>query len=190
MRVYLETDRLILRQFTMDDVDHLVELDSDPEVMRYLTGKPTPRDEIERDLLPWWLAYYERGDRYGFWAAIEKQAGDFIGWFHFRPGPDAPNDAPELGYRLRRQAWGKGYATEGARALVRKGFTDSDIRRVTASTFQDNRGSRRVLEKSGLRFVRALRLTPEAKVYHGIPAVWDGDVVEYAIERDEWAAQN
>jgi RimJ/RimL family protein N-acetyltransferase len=187
MQVYLATDRLILRQFTMDDVDHLVELDRDPEVMRYLTGRPTPRETIERDLLPWWLADYERGDWYGFWAAIEQQTGDFIGWFHLRPGPDAPHDAPELGYRLRRQAWGKGYATEGARALVRKGFTEYDIRRVTVTTFQDNRGSRRVLEKAGLRMVRAFRLTPEMKAYHGMPANWDGDVVEYVIERDEWA---
>ena len=186
MQIFLETDRLILRQFTMDDIDHLVELDSDPEVMRYVTGKPTPRDVIERDYLPWWLAYYELGDQYGFWAAIEKQTSHFIGWFHFRPGPDVPNDEPELGYRLRRQAWGKGYATEGARALVQKGFANDAIRRITASTFQDNRSSRRVLEKSGLRFVRAFRLTPEAKAYHGIPADRDADLVEYAIERDEW----
>jgi RimJ/RimL family protein N-acetyltransferase len=74
MHVYLQTERLILRRFTLDDVDLATELDSDPEVMRYITGGlPTPRDEIRDDYLPSWLAYYERGDAYGFWAAIEKR---------------------------------------------------------------------------------------------------------------------
>src|SRR3954453_10343058 len=80
MEVYLETERLVLRRFTEADVDNLVELDSDPEVMRYVTGKTTPRDEIEHDILPAFLRYYERGDRYGFWATIEKASGNFLGW--------------------------------------------------------------------------------------------------------------
>ena len=86
MVIYLETDRLILRRFTDADVDTLVELNSDPEVTRYINGgQPIPRDEIEDDLLPFWLAYYERYQGYGFWAAIEKSTGHFLGWFHFRP---------------------------------------------------------------------------------------------------------
>ena len=56
----------------------------------------------------------------------------------------------ELGYRLRRSAWGKGYATEGSRALIGKGFTEFGVRRVVAETLAGNLGSRRVLEKSGL----------------------------------------
>ena len=82
-------------------------LDADPAVMRYINGgRPTPRDEIRDDYLPWWLAYYERGDRYGFWAAIERQTGAFLGWFHLRPLPDDPDDEPELGYRLRHRPGG------------------------------------------------------------------------------------
>src|SRR5947209_2713450 len=123
MDVFLETERLVLRRFTPEDVDAVVELDSDPEVMRYITGgAPTPREEIEQEYLPSWLGYYARFAGLGFWAAQEKATGEFIGWFHFRP-PDghAPDDV-ELGYRLRRAAWGKGYATEGARALIARGF--------------------------------------------------------------------
>ena len=83
METFLETEQLTLRRFTADDVDNLVELDSDPEVMRYINGgRPTPREEIERDVLPAYLAYYERDDGYGFWAAVEKTSGNFIGWFH------------------------------------------------------------------------------------------------------------
>ncbi len=91
MDVFLETERLILRQFTTDDIDHLVELDSDPEVMFHITGGlPTSREEIETDYLPAFLDYYRRYPGYGFWAAIERNTGDFVGWFHFRPEPDQP----------------------------------------------------------------------------------------------------
>ncbi|HSS36107.1 MAG TPA: GNAT family N-acetyltransferase, partial [Patescibacteria group bacterium] len=151
MHVYLETERLILRRFTPDDVDLVTGLDADPAVMRYINGgRPTPRDEIRDDYLPWWLAYYERGDRYGFWAAIERQTGAFLGWFHLRPLPDDPQDEPELGYRLMGSAWGHGYATEGSRALVRKAFTELGARRVYATTMVVNVGSWRVMEKAGL----------------------------------------
>jgi RimJ/RimL family protein N-acetyltransferase len=191
MEVYLETERLVLRRFTEDDVENLVELDSDPEVMRYLTGGiPPPREAIEREVLPRILSYYERGDRFGLWAAIEKATGDFLGWFHFRPLPDAGGDEPELGYRLRKAAWGKGYGTEGSRALIRKGFTEFGIRRVVASTYQDNRASRRVMEKIGMTLVRTFRPTPEQLASWGTsPEIWDGDDVEYALERADWERQ-
>ena len=89
---------------------------------RYVTGgRATPHEEIRDDILPAFLYYYERIAGYGFWAAIEKSTGEFLDWFHFRPVPGAPADEPELGYRLRASAWGKGYATEGSCALIRKG---------------------------------------------------------------------
>src|SRR5207248_689007 len=107
VQVFLETERLTLRRFTADDVDKLVELDSDPQVMYYITGgRATPREEIEREELPHFLECYKRYDGYGFWAALEKSSGEFIGWFHLRPRREGPSDEPELGYRLRRSAWG------------------------------------------------------------------------------------
>jgi RimJ/RimL family protein N-acetyltransferase len=76
----LETDRLVLRRFTTEDIDDIVALDADPEVMRYISGGlPTPRHEIETDFLPAWLSYYERYAGFGFWAAHEKATGEFIG---------------------------------------------------------------------------------------------------------------
>lgn len=182
MTIFLQTERLTLRRFVSQDADVLVELDSDPAVMRYISnGEPTRRDEIESDILPAFLDYYRRFAGYGFWAAMSKPADEFIGWFHFRPAPDDPLDQPELGYRLRRDAWGRGYATEGSRALIARGFTDYDVRRVVASTMAANVASRRVMEKSGLRFARAF----VADWPVSIPGDEYGDV-EYAITRPQW----
>ena len=122
---------------------------------------------------------------------IEKSTGAFLGWFHYRPYEDAPVDQPELGYRLRRSAWGKGYATEGSRALIRKGFTELGVQRVVAFTYGEHRASRRVMEKAGMRLVRTYRLTPEQLESLGVtdPSLFDGDDVEYAITKVEWEHQ-
>ncbi|MEC5180699.1 GNAT family N-acetyltransferase [Arthrobacter sp. CG_A4] len=184
MLTFLATERLLLRQFTADDVGLLVELDSDPRVMRYITGGTlTSREEIQGDVLPAFLDYYRRFPGYGFWAALEKTTGEFLGWFHFRPGPDDLHDQPELGYRLRREAWGKWYATEGSRALIAKGFTEFGVQRVVASTMAVNTASRRVMEKSGMRLARAF----VADWPVSIAGDEHGDV-EYAITLVEWEA--
>src|SRR5215210_659949 len=99
--IFLETERLILRRLTMDDVDLVVALDSDPDVTFHITGgAPSTREEVESEFLPAWLDYYRRFPGYGFWAVEERATGAFIGWFHLRPEPSDPDDEPELGYRL------------------------------------------------------------------------------------------
>jgi RimJ/RimL family protein N-acetyltransferase len=195
MQVFLETERLVLRRFTADDVDNLVDLDSDPEVMRFINGGiPTPRDVIQNEILPRFLRDYERFAGYGYWAAIEKTSGGFLGWFGFRP-PDggSPGDV-ELGYRLRKSVWGHGYATEAARALIRNGFIELGVQRVFATTYQDNLASRRVMEKAGLRLVRTYRLTLADLLAAGTydstsQDLWEGDDVEYALEKADWERQ-
>jgi RimJ/RimL family protein N-acetyltransferase len=97
----------------------------------------------------------------------------------------------DLGYRLRSSAWNRGYATEGARALIRKCLTDLGARRVLANTYQDNHASRRVMEKAGMRLIRTFRYTPEdilaGRTNHVTTGdLWDGDDVEYAILRTDW----
>jgi RimJ/RimL family protein N-acetyltransferase len=186
MRVFLETERLLLRQFTDADVDDLFALYDDPEVMRYLNGgKPADRAEIEKHDLPAFLGYYERFPGYGFWAAIEKSSGTFLGWFHFRPKPGYLPEQPELGYRLNRSSWGKGYATEGSLALLEKGFTELGVKRVWAGTMAVNLGSRRVMEKVGMRHIR----TYHEDFDDPIPGTEEGEV-EYAITLDEWRARS
>jgi len=182
--IILETRRLALRQFTEDDVDNLFDLNSDPEVMRYLTGgKPTPREVLRDEIIPFHLSVYQRLDRLGTWAAESTATGEFLGWFHFRPGPGSDLSNIDLGYRLRRSAWNKGYATEGSRALINMGFTDLGVERVFGHTMAVNTASRRVLEKCGLTLVRT---TP----CEG-PDVIEGSEhgeVEYALTKPEWEA--
>ncbi|MFD4533365.1 GNAT family N-acetyltransferase [Kitasatospora sp. NPDC058397] len=186
MTVFLTTERLVLRRFTAADVDHLVELDGDPEVMRHLTGgRPTARERVEGELLPLYLAHYRRYGDLGWWAAEERADGAFLGWFEFRPTREGDRSEVELGYRLRRAAWGLGYATEGVRALVRRGFTALGVRRVVAYTMTVNAGSRRVMEKTGLSFVRTFHEDyPEA-----IPGSEHGEV-EYALTAGQWRARD
>ena len=153
--------------------------------MRFVTsGIPTSREEIENEVLPAFLGYYQRYEGYGFWAVIEKVTGEFLGWFHFRPRQDAAAGVVELGYRLRKSAWGKGYASEGSRALIRKGFTEFGVQRVTAEAMAVNQASRRVMEKAGLKLVR---------IFHQPwPYPIDGDQfgeVEYALDKAEWQQQ-
>lgn len=132
-------------------------------------------------ILPSWLRYYKTSQVAGFWAAEERASGDFVGWFHLRPGEGRAADEPELGYRLRRLSWGSGLATEGSRALVHFAFTKAAARRVTAETMFAHVASRRVMEKVGMRHVRTFR----ADWPYPIPGDELGDV-EYAIERGDW----
>ncbi len=184
MHVYLTTERLLLRRFTPADVDLLTELDSDPAVMHYITGgRITPREEIVDDVLPAFLAYYERSDSVGFWAALERSNENFIGWFHLRPANVDDHDDLELGYRLRRDAWGRGFATEGARGLIDKAFTELAISRVRAETMAVHIASRKVMANAGLRYCR----TFHQDWPFPIPGDDLGDV-EYAVTRHEWQA--
>jgi RimJ/RimL family protein N-acetyltransferase len=191
MHILLETDRLILRRFTPADVDHVFALDNDPEVMRYINGgTPMPLEVIENDILPRFMQYDEQHPAYGFWAAVTKTTGDFMGWFSFRPQKDRPDEI-ELGYRFRQAAWGQGYATEGARALIHKGFTELGMQCVVATTYEENLASRRVMEKLGLTFRRAFRLTPDDLMrvdtaYTASAEIWDGDDVEYVLKRSDY----
>lgn len=174
MQRFLETDRLILRRFVDADMDHLFLLHNDPDVMRFLNGgTPTPREEIERE-------YHTRFAGGGHWVAIEKATGEFLGWFSLHPAEGRDPEDFELGYRLRKAAWGKGYATEGSRALIRKGFAELGMRRVWAQTMAVNTRSRRVMEKADLAYVRTFHEAFDDP----LPGTEHGEV-EYALTKAE-----
>jgi RimJ/RimL family protein N-acetyltransferase len=194
----LVTERLAVRRFasTGADVENLLLLDGDQRVMRYLDGRLKGRGEIERDVLPGILDEYEQQPGFGTWGAETREDGRFIGWFCLRPVAPTPQPMVAwtgartakhtvmLGYRLRYDAWGRGYAAECARALVDRTFSSgAAVERIVATTMAVNVASRRVLEKAGLHCRRTVHLDwPDP-----LPGNEHGDV-EYQITRAQWAA--
>jgi RimJ/RimL family protein N-acetyltransferase len=185
------TGRMALRRFRPGDAAGLLALDSDPEVMRFL-GPVKSLAEIEEGALPLFLSCHARHPGFGYWAA--QVGGELIGWFGLRPvtpgeawidhWPEPPPGATvvaSLGYRLRRSAWGQGYATEGARALVTRAFAELGVSRVVATTMAVNSGSRRVLEKAGLRYTRTVHRSWDDP----LPGTEQGEV-EYELRRSDW----
>jgi len=209
----IATRRMALRHMTGADLDWLARLHGDRRVMRYIDdGEPVPRAEVAAQTLPAMLRDYdELPPGLGYFAAVDRASGQPIGWLGLRPptsvglrpqsstglrpqsstglrpqsstGPCAAGGEAELGYRLLPEAWGLGYATEGARALIGHAFTELNLARVVATTMALNLASRRVLEKAGLSLVRTFL------------AVWPGYIegaehgdVEYAVGRAAWRA--
>jgi RimJ/RimL family protein N-acetyltransferase len=149
--ILLHTARLYLRWLRDEDAPLLFTLDTNPEVMRFISkGQPTPWEKFQNVYWPRMLKA-SRWPPSGFWAAHLNADDQFIGWFHLRPDKIVPAEM-ELGYRLKREAWGRGLATEGARALVAKSFGEWNYTKVCARTLVGNLASRRVMEKAGLRF--------------------------------------
>jgi RimJ/RimL family protein N-acetyltransferase len=186
MYILLETGRLRLRRFTLDDADRLVDLDSDPEVMRYITyGQPTPRESYVNIYLPRWFAIYEAQPGLGYFAAERRDTGEFIGWFHLRDDRLEP-EYVELGYRLQRAAWRHGYATEGARALLAHGFEGLGIAQISARTLRANVGSRGVMEKCGLRYVGDFVYPQDVIAGRGED---ERAAVKYVITRSDWLSR-
>ena len=184
MSDFVETERLVLRRFTADDAELLIELDSDPAVMRYLTGgEPTAAEVVRERDLPSVLAGYEKwGGNFGLFAAHEKNTGAFIGWFCLRPEPGGPTDEVELAYRLRQEVWGKGYATEGSRALVDKGFSELGVSTVWGATMSVNLSSQKVMEKVGMTLAETIPTPEDMLMVEGSEL----GGVQYEITKEQW----
>jgi len=167
-----ETARLLLSLVREADRENLIALERDPEVTRFLTGRPTPDDGADEGagvaakMMSGWLSSRVQAP---LWEGSRSAVREGVG---------------ELGYRLRRDAWGRGLASEGASALVAIGFADKGFVRIVATTMAVNRASRRVMEKTGLTHVRT--------VYpHWRDPLLGSELgeVEYEITRDEWEAK-
>ncbi|MFF5897096.1 GNAT family N-acetyltransferase [Streptomyces argenteolus] len=184
MTTYLESERLTLRPFAATEADLLIELDSDPAVMRYLTGgAPTPPEEVRDLAVPSILAGYERWDHdLGLFAAHEKDGGMFVGWFCLRPLRSGPREEAELGYRLHQAAWGRGYATEVSQALLAKGFTELGMRMVWAETMIVNLPSRNVMEKLGMTLAESIPTPDDMMKVEGS----EHGGVRYEITKEQW----
>jgi RimJ/RimL family protein N-acetyltransferase len=175
----LRTARLLLTPLADEHLGREIELDSDPEVMRYLTGRARTEAEVieshgQR------MALSAPVDGLGYWVA-STAGGDFAGLLMLPPATD-PRTA-ELGYRLRRRYWRQGLATEASRALLRHAFETAGQRRVIAQTMAVNAGSRGVMEAVGMRYVRTWFPAWDDP----LPGAEQGEV-EYEMTREMWAA--
>jgi ribosomal-protein-alanine N-acetyltransferase len=155
MQITLVTERLILRELLPTDAERLFELDSNPEVHKYLGNNPITAIEQAREVIAnIRLQYVENG--IGRWAVIEKSSGNFIGWSGLKFIKEYENNHInfyDVGYRLMPKYWGKGYATESAKAAIEYGFTKLNLNEIIGTANVDNIKSRRALEKCGLVYV-------------------------------------
>ena len=178
-RLILRTERLVLEPITDEHLPLLVELNSDPEVMAFILGRAATPEETRAE---WRQRLDHQSDAargLGYWAGHEGST--LVGWW----SASAFEGRPELsgvGYRLRREAWGRGLATEGARRMVEQAFADPLVERVVASTMAINTSSRRVLEKVGFRHTE----TWHQEWDDPIPGSEQGEV-GYEISRAGWA---
>jgi len=144
---WLTTLRLAMREFVAEDYADLRRLNSDARVMKYVTGKPETPEETQAAIRRT-LRNYRLYPDLGAWYVTRRDNGRFIGWVSLKYAGRSPD--VEIGYRLLPEAWGQGFATEGATAMYQYGFDDLDLDRIIGVTHPGNRASQKVLMKAGL----------------------------------------
>ena len=158
MKIFAETERLILREVLLTDVEGMFELDSNPMVHQYLGNNPINSKEQAIEAINFIRQQYEeRG--VGRWAAIEKESGDFIGWTGLKLNTgekeslNGKQNFYDLGYRFIPRYWGKGYASETAFSGLDYGFKNLNIETMCGAAEVKNIGSNKILQKIGLNFI-------------------------------------
>ena len=150
MNVIIETERLLLREFTEHDATFIYELNLDPDVTRY-THDPVKdlahaAEILEKVVIPQYVLY-----NHGRWAVQLKPSLQFLGWCGLKYRPEL--NEIDLGYRFKKEAWGKGYATEAAYASIKYGFEKLNLRLITGRAEIENEASWKVLEKCGMTYI-------------------------------------
>ncbi len=167
MKIFAETERLILREILPSDDKGMFALDSDKDVHKYLGNKPIISIEQARqtiDLVR--QQYIDNG--IGRWAIIDKNTNNFIGWTGLKLVKELTNNHKnyyDLGYRLIKKYWGKGFATETAKASLDYGFSTLNLTEIFGTADINNLASRNVLEKAGLKYIETFN-------HNGTPTDW------------------
>jgi RimJ/RimL family protein N-acetyltransferase len=169
--VVLQTQRLDLARPSPDQIDALHAMNGDPEVMRFITGNAETRDEtlamVQRMALRW------DGWGYGWFQLTLRETGETIGLAgvgHINHDPDQP---VEIGWRLQRRAWGKGYASEAAREVLRWAFDEKAFDELLSVANPDNTASTGIMKKLGMR-------------YRGVEQHWQRTCATYVLSRHEY----
>lgn len=170
MKFYLETERLILREFRESETEGIFELDSNAEVHKYLGNNPITTYKQAEDIITFFEEQYkERG--IGRFAAFEKESGEFIGWSGLKLNTGEKEelngftDFIDIGYRFIPRFWGKGYASESAFACLDFGFKEMNYDIIYGAADVENIGSNKILQKIGLQFVNKFD-------YKGVDVNW------------------
>lgn len=145
----LETERLIIRKFTLEDAPQIIELRSDPEVNRYLGGVRMQNAEAVEKRMQFYIDCYAKYG-FGMCAMIWKETGEMCGWSGLQPLEETGKI--EVGYGMAKKFWRKGIGFECARAWLEFGFTKKDLERIVAVAQPENTGSWRIMEKLGMQF--------------------------------------
>lgn len=167
MELILETERLFLRKIKHQDIDDLFEMDSDPDVHKYIENKPvTSKEQVIAAIEMINKQYTDNG--IARWAVVEKQTNECIGWAglkYIRENLNNHIDFYDLGYRFKKKHWGKGYATESSKAIIEYGFENLGLNSIFAITHAENKNSVKVLRKLGFELI-------EVFDYDGDPTNW------------------
>ncbi len=178
MEILIQTNRLLIRQVIDEDELGFYQLDTDPEVHKYLGNNPsTNMDEIRRTIKFIQQQYIDNG--IGRFSVIERETNNFIGWAGLKLITEETNghiNYYDLGYRLSQKFWGKGFATESAEAILTYGFNEMQLKEIFAIADSGNEGSKNILQKIGLQFV-------ETFDYNKIQHHW------YKIDKTDWIAR-
>jgi len=146
MKSLFETERCLLRPLAAGDGYHFYHINSDPLVLKYTGDAPFDTLEKADDFIKAYNEYQKHG--YGRWAVLAKKTGDFLGWCGLKYEPDTGET--DLGYRFYYSNWGKGYATETAKACINFGFETLNLKSIVGRAYLGNDASIRVLEKCGM----------------------------------------
>jgi RimJ/RimL family protein N-acetyltransferase len=177
---WLCTERLGLRRFTPADLDWLIEFNSDYEVTRFLGGTKD-REKTEEMLNVRILQYYQEHPGLGFWMTVERSTGTRVG-FHLLNHIQGESMI-QVGYGLHRWAWGRGFATEMAAAVLRYGFVDRALPRIVAIANIENVASQHVLLKIGLERRGERAFSHPAYASQGPLAYFERDARDWLLEQ-------
>jgi ribosomal-protein-alanine N-acetyltransferase len=149
MKKILQTNRLYLRELTVDDAENFYLLNSDADVIKYTGDKPFESIEKARQFLENYKPYQEFG--YGRWAVIDKTNEAFLGWCGLKFSSELQET--DIGFRFFKKYWNQGFATESAKACIHFGFENLNLTKIVGRAMQENTASVKVLEKTGMQFV-------------------------------------
>lgn len=181
----LHSQRLVLAPYSRDDIDLSLEMFTDPAVVKY-AGEVMSESAVKRSVANWTR---RGGDGYiGIWTVSDRGTGEKYGSAALLPMPieerktdfslvvpgELPEGHIEIGYFFKRSAWGRGYATEASRRLLKFVFEETPLKEVVATFHKDNLASRNVLEKSGF-------------IDRGTMRCYGEDGLIFRITRDEWS---